>query len=144
MHQGFVRAESGRRGAVRSTWEKAGFGALVLLVAVGGLGLMGTQVAAATTTASPAGAYTATIYAPKVPASEDPLTLTAKGHFAFTKGPKGTWTETGTAISMKGTFKGATFTFTIKQSGTNLGSKAHPGLITLSGATFAKWYAVPS
>jgi hypothetical protein len=140
MHQG-----SEEMGSTRRKFQKAGLRASVLLLAVGGLGLIGTQVAGAKTSAgSPAGAYTATIYAPKEPASQDPLTLTTKGHFAFKKGPKGTWTETGTAITMNGTYKGASFTFTIKQSGTNLGSKAHPGLITLSGATFAKWYAVPS
>jgi hypothetical protein len=133
------------QGSVRSRWEKAGLRASVLLVLVGGMGLIGTRVAgAATSTGSPAGAYTATIYAKKSPAAQDPLTLTAKGRFSFTKGPKGTWTETGTAITMDGTYKGESFTFTIKQSGANLGSKAHPGLITLSGTTFAKWYAVPS
>jgi hypothetical protein len=119
--------------------------ASVLLISVASLGLIGTQVAAAKTApASPAGSYTATIVATKSPAAQDPLTLTAKGRFAFTKGPKGTWTETGTAITMNGTFKGTPFTFTIKQAGSNLGSKAHPGLITVSGAKFAKWYAVPS
>jgi hypothetical protein len=117
----------------------------VVLVGVAGLGLAGTTSASARVSASsPAGSYTATIFAKKTPPAEDALTLTAKGHFAFKKGPKGTWTETGDAITMNGKLKGTPFAFTIRQSGANLGSKAHPGRITLGGTKFAKWYAVPA
>ncbi|HXQ44641.1 MAG TPA: hypothetical protein VN816_08380 [Acidimicrobiales bacterium] len=129
---------------IHSGIRKAARAASVVLVGVAGLGVAGATSASARTSAtSPAGSYTATILAKKSPPTEDALTLTAKGHFAFKKGPKGTWTETGDAITMTGKLKGTPFEFTIRQSGADLGSKAHPGRITLDGTPFAKWYAVP-
>jgi hypothetical protein len=134
---GFVR--SGRRhGPIGRTRSAA----VAVLVGVAGMGLIGTQTASAA--ASPAGSYTATLMAPKEASVQDALTLTAKGHFSFTSGPKGTWTESGTSITMTGKYKKTTYGFTIDQRGTDLGSKAHPGLITENGQTIAKWYAVPS
>jgi hypothetical protein len=103
--------------------------------------MAGTQAASAAA-ASPAGTYTATLFAPHEHAAQVPLTLTAKGHFSFKDGPKGKWTETGTAVTMTGTFKKTTFVFTITQRGTKLGSKAHPGTLTADGSPDAKWFAV--
>jgi hypothetical protein len=136
---GFVRSGSGR-----GPFGRARSAAAVVLVGLAGVGLVGTQAASATTAASPAGSYTATLMAPKESSVQDALTLTAKGHFSFTSGPKGTWMESGTAITMTGKYKKTTYGFTIDQHGTDLGSKAHPGLITANGQTIAKWYAVPS
>jgi hypothetical protein len=114
-----------------------------------GLALAGTTAASARGTgsvtqaaASPAGSYTATLFAPHEQPVQNPLTLTAKGHFSFQAGPKGKWTETGRAITMTGTFKKITFVFTITQEGTKLGSKAHPGKFTADGTPDAKWFAV--
>lgn len=122
---------------------------LVLVLALAaGLGLAGASASVAgaktppPTSTSPAGSYTATLFAPKEPSFSTPLTLTAKGHFSFTSGPKGTWTETGTALTMTGTFQKTSFVFTIKQRGANLGSKAHPGKLTADGTPDAKWFAV--
>jgi hypothetical protein len=124
--------------------RKLGSGAAVLLVGVSGLVLAGAPAASARSAApaSPAGAYTATLFAPHQQSAQDSLTLTAKGRFSFQAGPKGTWTETGRAITMTGTFKNTTFVFTITQLGTKLGSKAHPGKFTADGTPDAKWFAV--
>jgi hypothetical protein len=140
-------SESGsiHTGFMRSAVRKLGSATAVLLIAVGGSALAGSSAASAhTAPTSPAGSYTATLFAPHEQSAQDPLTLTAKGHFAFAAGPKGKWTETGTAITMTGTFKKTTFVFTITQLGAKLGSKAHPGTFTADGAPDAKWFAVPS
>ena len=137
---------SSRCRSMRSAVRKVGSATAVLLVGLAGLGLAGSQAASAKTppVTSPAGSYTATLFAPKEQSATFPLTLTAKGHFAIQAGPKGTWTETGTAITMTGTYKKTTYVFTINQRGTNLGSKAHPGELTADGTPDAKWFAVPS
>jgi hypothetical protein len=92
---------------------------------------------------SPVGTYTATEHLPVAIPLTQKLVLTDKGHFSLTpKGPKGTWSESHNHLTMSGTFGGTDFVLTIKQSGENLGSKAHPGTIVIGGQTFATWYAV--
>jgi hypothetical protein len=131
--------------------RRLGSATAVLLLGTAGLALAGTSAASAHSraavtraAASPAGSYTATLFAPHVQSAQDALTLTAKGHFSFQAGPKGKWTETGKAITMTGTFKKTTFVFTITQLGKKLGSKAHPGKFTADGTPDAKWFAVPN
>jgi hypothetical protein len=137
---------SSRFGSLLTPIRKVGSATVVVLVLAAGLGLAGPTVAGAKTpppTASdPAGSYTATLFAPKETSFSTPLTLTAKGHFSFKDGPKGTWTEAGTALTLTGTFQKTSFVFTITQRGVNLGSKAHPGKLTADGTPDAKWYAV--
>jgi hypothetical protein len=134
------------RGVLRTGLRKVvlagGLSALVLA----GSGLLGTPsaVAKAPASGSPAGTYTATLFAPKEASATVALTLSAKGHFSFQAGPKGKWTETGNALTMTATFHKTTFVFTITQKGTDLGSKSHPGRLTADGAPDAKWYAVPT
>ena len=142
---------SSRSRSIRSAVRQLGSAAAVLMIGAGGLALTGASAASARSAtagtaavSSPAGSYTATLFAPHGQSAQDSLTLTAKGHFSFQGGPKGTWTETGTALTMTGTLKNVTFVFTITQMGKNLGSKAHPGKFTADGAPDAKWFAVPS
>ena len=132
--------------SIKAAVRRLGSAAAVLLIGVSGLALAGASEASARTQApaSPAGSYTATLFAPHEQSAQDALTLTAKGHFSFKAGPQGKWTETGTAITMTGIFKKVTFVFTITQEGMKLGSKAHPGKFTADGSPDAKWFAVPN
>jgi hypothetical protein len=143
---------SGRFGSRSSLFSKVGSMVAVALVTAAGFGLVGASAASAkvpptttttSTSLSPTGRYIATLSAPKQGSISAPLNLTSKGHFSFKGGPKGKWTETGTAITMTGTFHKITFVFTIDQRGANLGSKAHPGKLTADGMPDAKWYAIP-
>jgi hypothetical protein len=136
-----------------SPFSKVGSTVAVALVAAAGFGLVGTAAASAkvpatttttSTSVSPAGHYIATLSAPKEGSISGPLSLTSKGRFSFNGGAEGKWTETGTAITMIGTFHKNTFVFTIVQRGADLGSKAHPGKLTADGMPDARWYAVPN
>ena len=118
-----------------------------VLLGGAGLGAVAAQAAVpAAPAASAAGSYVATISS-GTSSFKDPLVLkvtagsTTAGTFSFEGGPKGTWTETGTALSMKGTLAGTKYSFAIVQQGKNLGSKKNPGTLTSKKLT-ATWYAI--
>jgi len=117
--------------------------AAVAVMAATGLGMAAAPAAMAVpvATTSPAGTYTLNLIIPKAGSVSFPMTLSAKGHFAITGGPKGTWTESGTTVTMTGKLKKDTYVFVATQRGANLGSKAHPGTLTDNGIAAAKWYA---
>lgn len=123
-------------------------GALCLSVSamVGGIGV-GVAGAAPTGAAAPpaTGVYQATINPTSGKSFQDIVSLKANGRFTISGGgPKGKWSEKGTTVSMKGTDGEETFILTIKQMGSDLGSKASPGTIVLKGTgQVGTWYAVP-
>jgi len=120
---------------------KAGSAAAVGLFVLGVVA-GGTAAEASTAPPSPVGRYTATITDMGGPFS-DPLTVKANGHFVFSGGPKGTWSETGDVVRMKGTIgPGTRFVFVIHQIGRNLGSESKQGTVTEGGTFFGSWYAL--
>jgi len=98
----------------------------------------GVAQAATTTTVSPAGTYNVAI----VNLLSATLTIYKDGHFGFAGGPKGTWTETDSVITMDGTLSTYTYVFRVHQFGANLGSPTYPGTVWLNGAKWGKWYGV--
>lgn len=95
-----------------------------------------------------AGRYTAMIIVTKKVGTSGPegLSLKNDGRFVLAgrHSPRGTWTETADQLTLTGTGQsGGGVILTARVRGADLGSKAHPGEITLQGKHFAYWYAVP-
>ena len=115
-----------------------GLGTATLLGVVA-LGSMGVGTAAAAV--SPAGSYVIST-TDSSGSFRDPLTLTKTGHFNIPGYVKGTWSETGSTVTMDGTYEGGFFLFTIKQMGKNLGSYSKQGKYTANGTPYGTWYAL--
>ena len=93
---------------------------------------------------SPAGSYRATIIN-MAGHSRETLTVMADGRFDFVGISRGTWSETGDKVVLRGTDNGGDrYVFRIHQKGDNLGSKAREGTVTQAGFFAGSWYAVRS
>jgi hypothetical protein len=122
---------------------------LVPLVIVVGLGTVWSQMAGAKPgNTSPAGSYTLRYWLFESSANPytSPLTLKKNGQLSLTTfhmTDKGTWKEASNIVTLKMRTGPDRWTYTIQQSGANLGSKSHPGKVTLDGKPWpAKWYAL--
>jgi hypothetical protein len=113
-----------------------------LTMAATGVGLLGT--AAGATTGPPAtGVYKGT-FSGEGSTVHDVLDMKANLTFTISNGPSGTWSETGTTVTMRGEESGTVYNFSIRQIGADLGSPASPGTIKVPGeGKIGLWYAVP-